>query len=135
MKLPILFIDMGTTQEKGDIAKAKAISTFTNLGYYVAILLTESASYDLIVEKNGICKRVQVKYSGGKKSEFRMRKIHSNSKGYVIKFQTENEYDWAYILDVSGNEYLLLKKPNGKNSYKLRKTDLIQEVCHSNTEL
>jgi hypothetical protein len=41
---------MRVTQKKGDIAKAKAISTFTEKRYDVAVLLTESAPYDLIVD-------------------------------------------------------------------------------------
>jgi hypothetical protein len=40
---------MRQTQRKGDIAVAQAIATFTRMGYDVAVPLTESAPYDLVV--------------------------------------------------------------------------------------
>jgi len=96
---------MRATQHKGDIAVSQAIATFTKLGYDVSIPLTESASYDLIVEMNGQIKRVQVRYSSVK--EIPLRRIHSNSKGYVIKKTAPNSYDWLYVYKSTGEEYLI----------------------------
>jgi PD-(D/E)XK endonuclease len=41
---------MRATQRKGDIATARAVATFTEMGFDVAIPLTESAAYDLVVD-------------------------------------------------------------------------------------
>lgn len=108
---------MRDTQRKGDTASAQAIATFTKMGYDVAIPFTESAAYDLIVDFHGILKRVQVRYSTN--GEVDLRRIHSNSKGYVIKKPAENIYDWLYIYKASSNEeFLVVGCPAGRRSLK-----------------
>ena len=96
---------MRYTQRKGDTAVAQSIATFTKLGYDVALPLTESAAYDLIIDTGSDLQRVQVRYTGN--DEVDLRRIHSNSKGYVVKKAKENAYDWLYILKSSGEEYLI----------------------------
>ncbi len=107
---------MRTTQRKGDCAVAQAIATFTKLGYDVLIPLTESAAYDIAVEKRGLIKRIQVRYS--KNGSVDLRRIHSNSSGYVVKKTRENAYDWLYILTGNGNEYLIKECLFGRRSIK-----------------
>lgn len=96
---------MRDTQRKGDIAVTAAIATFTKLGYDVALPVTESAAYDVLVDDFYAIHRVQVRFSGGKEVE--LRRIHSNSTGYVIKKTKRNAYDWLYILKATGEEYLI----------------------------
>ncbi|HSW37459.1 MAG TPA: group I intron-associated PD-(D/E)XK endonuclease [Candidatus Saccharimonadales bacterium] len=96
---------MRITQRKGDIAVAQAIATFTKLNYDVALPITESAAYDLLIDVEDKIKRVQVRYCSNKEVE--LRRIHSNSKGYVIKKTKANAYDWLYILTSTGDEYLI----------------------------
>jgi hypothetical protein len=96
---------MRITQKKGDIAVARAIATFTQMGFDVSLPITESAAYDLIVDTLDGLKRVQVRYTSI--DEVDLRRIHSNSNGYVIKKPKENAYDWLYILKQNGKEYLL----------------------------
>ena len=96
---------MRTTQRKGDIAVSQAIARFTKMGYDVALPLTESASYDLIVDTGKELKRVQVRYCSVK--EVALRRIHSNSKGYVVKKTKPNAYDWLYVFKNNGEEYLI----------------------------
>ncbi|PIZ27589.1 MAG: hypothetical protein COY10_00570 [Candidatus Portnoybacteria bacterium CG_4_10_14_0_2_um_filter_43_36] len=105
---------MRTTQRKGDIAVSQAIARFTTMGYDVALPLTESASYDLIVDIGENLKRVQVRYCGAK--EVALRRIHSNSKGYVVKKAKANAYDWLYIFKNTGEEYLIKKCLANRNS-------------------
>ena len=114
---------MRTTQRKGDIAKCQAISTFTKMGYDVGILLTESASYDIIVDVEGILHKVQVKYSTSK--EVDLRCIHSNSKGYVVNKYKEKDFDWLYVYTSDENEYLIKKCLFNQSTYTLRETDKI----------
>jgi hypothetical protein len=87
---------MRITQRKGDLATAQAIATFTRLGYDVLIPITESASYDIVVDTSDGLKRVQVKYSSDRKDD--LRNIHSNSNGYVVKKAKQDSYDWLYVL-------------------------------------
>jgi len=96
---------MRETQRKGDIAVSRAISSFTKLGFDVALPFTESASYDIIIDTGFDLKRVQVKYTGN--GEVDLRRVHSNSKGYVVKKSKPNSYDWLYILTGSEKEYLI----------------------------
>ena len=107
---------MRNTQRKGDYAVAKAIASFTKLGYDVLIPLTESAAYDLVVENDGILNRIQVRYTSTK--EVDLRRIHSNSSGYVVKKTKKNAYDWLYILDSNDKEYLYKECLFGRRSIK-----------------
>ena len=68
---------MRTTQKKGDLAVAQAIATFTSKGFDVALPITESAAYDLIVDDTLGLWRVQVRFSSTRNVE--LRRIHSNS--------------------------------------------------------
>lgn len=105
---------MRTTQRKGDIAVSQAIARFTKMGYDVSLPLTESAHYDLIVDTGGVLKRVQVRYSSVR--EVALRRIHSNSRGYVVKKTKANAYDWLYIFKHSGEEYLIKQCLVNRNS-------------------
>lgn len=115
------------TQDKGDLAVAKAIVKFTEIGWYVLLPTTESAPYDLVVDTGKELKKVQVKYFGGKKNPYlRLRRIHSNSKGYVVKRYSKSDFDWAYVYCANGKEYLVKQIPKGYVcQYTLKKTEMI----------
>ena len=120
------------TQRKGDYAVVRAIASLTKLDFDVSIPITESASYDLIAEKDGILKRVQVRYTSNK--EVDLRRIHSNSTGYVVKKTKINAYDWLYVLTADEKEYLVQECLHGRRSITPRKNDLIDnflERCPS----
>jgi len=89
---------------------SQAVATFTKMGYDVFLPLTESAPYDLIVDTGGRLIRVQVRFTSTGEAD--LRRVHSNSKGYVVKKTRENAYDWLYILQYDGTEYTeyLVKK-------------------------
>jgi len=105
---------MRTTQRKGDIAVSQAIARFTKMGYDVALPLTESAHYDLIVDTGKELKRIQVRYSSAR--EVALRRIHSNSNGYVVKKTEINAYDWLYVYKNSGEEFLIKQCLVNRNS-------------------
>jgi hypothetical protein len=96
---------MRETQRKGDIATSRAIATFTAYGCDVASPLTESAAYDLVVDTGRVLQRVQCKYSSSRDVD--LRRIHSNSNGYVEKRVEDDAYDWLYVLRPDGSEYLI----------------------------
>lgn len=66
------------------------------MGWDVSIPLTESAAYDLVVDDGSGLHRVQVKYCGGR--VVGLRRVHSNSNGYVVKFAAPDSYDWLYVM-------------------------------------
>ena len=96
---------MRTTQRKGDIAVTRAILTFTELGYDVTLPITESAAYDILADDGMGVHRVQVRFTSS--IEVELRRVHSNSKGYVVKKTQPNVYDWLFIYKSDGNEYLI----------------------------
>lgn len=116
---------MRITQRKGDIAVAKAVHTFMLMGYDVARPLTESAPYDLIVDTGVGLHRVQVRYWGEDKA-VGLRRIHSNSKGCVVKKTPEGAYDWLYVLSATGREYLVKECLHGRNCVTPREAWRIQ---------
>ena len=106
---------MRTTQRKGDQAVARAIATFTACGFDVAIPLTESAAYDLIVDFGDGLARVQCKYASGRQVD--LRRIHSNSTGFVVKTAVPGAYDWLYVLNAAGREFLVKECLSGRRSF------------------
>lgn len=121
---------MRITQRKGDIAVTKAISTFTEMGYDVSLPITESAAYDIVVDTGDVLVRVQVRYSSG--VEVELRRIHSNATGYVIKKTKHKAYDWLYVYNPNGQQYLLKECLDNRRSIRPRSENLIQ-VARANT--
>lgn len=119
---------MRTTQRKGDIATTRAVATFTSMGFDVSLPITESAAYDIVVDDGVSLKRVQCKYSSAK--EVDLRRIHSNSQGYVVKRNQAASYDWLYVFH-AGSEYLIRECHVDRRSVTVRKTDLIGAVAES----
>lgn len=117
------------TQKKGDLAVAQAIATFTRLGADVLCPLTESAAYDLVVDVNGQLIRVQVRYSTDK--EVGLRRIHSNSNGYVVKMIRKDSFDWLYVLKSTGEEFLITYDLSGRSSVTPQEKDRIEVVFPS----
>jgi len=107
------------TQRKGDIAVAQAIATFTKLGHDVALPITESAAYDLILDCDEGLKRVQVRFTSSSRRQVDLRRIHSNGNGYVVKKTKPDAYDWLYVLNDQGEEFLLKECLHARRSWTL----------------
>ena len=101
------------------------------MGYDVSIPLTESAAYDLVVDDGQLLTRVQCKFSGSPRREVDLRRIHSNSAGYVVKRTRAGSYDRLYILDGGDAEYLVKKCLAGRRSVTLRDADKLGAVAES----
>ena len=117
---------MRTTQRKGDVATAQAIATFTRMGCDVAIPVTESAAYDLVID-DGRLRRVQCKFSTNRHVD--LRRIHSNSTGYVVKRVPADSYDWLYVLQPDGGEFLVRSCHAGRRSVTLQEEHRIGAVA------
>ncbi|CAN5289228.1 hypothetical protein BH20ACT13_BH20ACT13_22110 [soil metagenome] len=113
------------------MATSRAIATFTALGYDVSIPLTESAAYDLIVDDGRQLVRVQCKFASDRRRQVDLRRIHSNSGGYVVKRTPEGSYDWLYVLDGGDSEYLMKECLAERRSVTLRDADKLGAVAES----
>jgi len=101
------------------------------MGYDVSIPLTESAAYDLVVDDGHRLARVQCKFVGDRRRAVDLRRIHSNSTGYVVKRIAEGSYDWLYVLDVANVEFLVKACLAGRRSVTLRDVDKLGAVAES----
>ena len=99
------------------------------MGYDVSVPLTESAAYDLIVDAEGRLFRLQCKFSST--SDVDLRRIHSNSTGYVEKRVTANAYDWLYVLRPNGDEFLIKECHPGRRAVTPRPEHLLGAVAES----
>lgn len=52
------------SKQKGNLAVASAIAYFVSSGYTVSVPLSDTAKYDLVIEKQGVFQAVQCKYAG-----------------------------------------------------------------------
>ena len=117
---------MRATQRTGDIATARAVATFTEMGFDVSLPLTESAAYDLVVDDGDQLRRIQCKFTGS--GQVDLRRIHSNSNGYVVKRTAAGAYDWLYILRSDGSEYLIKRCLAGRRAVNLSNRDRLRAM-------
>lgn len=97
------------------------------MGFDVALPVTESAAYDIIVDAPEGLKRVQVKFSGSG-VEVGLRNIHWNRRRYVERKTEEGAYDWLYILTGDGREFLIKKCLVGRRCVTPQESDRIWSV-------
>ena len=105
------------SKKQGDAGLGQAIAYFTMKGYEVALPLTDSADWDLIVEMNGELKRVQVKTSTSFNSQETMKfeaavrggnKTTSNSS---VKGIQDQNWDLIFLCHlVTGKQALIPKE-------------------------
>ncbi len=115
---------MGTTQKKGNLGLVKAITDLTEKDIAVSLPISESERYDLIAEKNNICKTVQVRYTclSNGKIEIKLKSVWSNSEGYQVRNRKQNDFDILaiYCPDTQKNYYLDASQFKNGNSVTLR---------------
>ncbi len=102
-----------TNKEKGNSGIGLAIAYFTTNGYIVSIPLNDTQDYDLIVDKNNILKRVQVKSTGCKTKYGNYQvalKSCGGTKGKTYKTIIETEVELIFIVTESKRMYLIPKK-------------------------
>jgi len=101
---------MAVTKQKGDIAEAFVTYLLKQNGFNVLIPWGEDNRYDLVTEKNGVFKRIQVKYATPKNGvvEVRMRScnnyniIHYSPKDIDIIAVYSSKQNKVYFIPLSG---------------------------------
>ena len=107
------------TKKKGDAGVGVAIAHYTKRGNTVAIPITDSQDYDLIVEDMDGLQKVQVKTT--KSGEVGLRILGGNS-GTVQKLGTDLIYDILFAVCDDGSTYEIPKEvfANNRNSISVK---------------
>ena len=97
---------MGLSNIKGDIAELAVAKRFLELGYWVSLPFGDNTPYDLLIDKDGDIKRVQVKYT-------------TPYKDYIsLKFRTANGNHYKDCVD-----FIVAYNPNNSTCYKVSPQD------------
>ncbi len=115
----MVFDNAENTKKQGDIGESRAIYEYTRLGWVVCKPLCDSAKYDLIIERDGILKRVQVKTSHLKSSgvcEVGLRTTGGNQSFHTVRNREENDYDELFVLINTGDCWIVPSDKLGINS-------------------
>jgi len=99
-----------TNKEKGNTGLGIAIAYYTSNGYTVSIPLNDTQDYDLIVDKNNVLKKVQVKATSCKTKYGNYQvalKSCGGTKGDTYKTVIETNIDELFILTENMDMYIL----------------------------
>lgn len=98
----------GTNKEKGNSGLGMAIAYYSCNGYTVSIPLNDTQDYDLIIEKDGKLKTVQVKSSGccTKNNSYQVAlKSCGGTNGKTYKTFLDTNVDIIFILTADMQMY------------------------------
>lgn len=99
-------------RDKGNLAVANAVRYFVSERYTVSVPLADTAKYDLVVERDGVFRAVQCKYTGYESNPgtFSVPLYVSGGNRSAgnrrIKYES-SDFDLLYVLCANGNEYLI----------------------------
>ncbi len=112
-----------TNKEKGNSGLGMAIAYFSTNGYVVSISLNDTQDYDLIIEKDGKLKTVQVKSTGCKTKNGVYQvslKSCGGTKGKTYKTVIDTKVDLLFVLNEEAEMYLIpIDKLSNKTSLNL----------------
>ena len=113
----------GTNKEKGNSGLGIAIAYFSSNGYIVSIPLNDTQDYDLIVDKNNVIKKVQVK-STSCKTKYGVYQVSLKScggtKGKTYKTLIDTNVDILFIVTDKMDIFLIpIENINNKSSLNL----------------
>ncbi len=112
---------MAITKQKGDIAEAYLAYALKQKGFNVLMPWGEDVRYDLVSEKNGIFKRIQVKYVTPKNGILEVR-FRSSNNHKVIHYSS-SDVDIIAVYNEEGKKiYFIPLTDAGRKGYKLRLT-------------
>lgn len=102
-----------TNKEKGNSGLGMAIAYYSCNGYIVSVPLNDTQDYDLIVDKEGVISRVQVKATNckTKRGTFQVAlKSCGGTKGKTYKTVVETDIDIIFMVTGDGKMYLIPKE-------------------------
>lgn len=114
-----------TNKEKGNTGLGIAIAYYTSNGYTVSIPLNDTQDYDLIVDKDSILKRIQVKATGCKTKYGNYQvalKSCGGTQGKTYKTLVDTNVDELVILTEDFDIYILpIEEINNKSTLNICK--------------
>lgn len=113
------------TRQKGAVGVAKAIAYFADNGYVVLIPVSEAQRYDLVIEKDGVLQRVEVKSSNHKTGRGVSYRVHLKTCGGRQKttFLSVQDSELVFISSGDGSQYLFPTRVlEGRDSIYLSST-------------
>lgn len=98
-----------TNKERGNAGLSCAIAYFGMNGYTVSIPLNDTQDYDLIVDKDGLLQRVQVKSTSVYRYGAYQVSLRScgGTKGKPYKTVIQSEADLLFVLCGDGSMFLI----------------------------
>ena len=99
-----------TNKEKGNSSLGIAIAYYASNGYIVSIPLNDTQDYDLIVDKDNLLKKIQVKSSSCKTKYGNYQvalKSCGGTKGKTYKTIIETNVDEVFILLENLEKYII----------------------------
>lgn len=106
--------NQGNSKKRGDVGLGAAIAFFVKNNYTVSLPLTDSQDYDLIVDKDNVLYRVQVKTVSHKVGEIyavslSVRGGNRSGKGKIKKFD-KSKVELLFVLTEDNDQYLMPSK-------------------------
>lgn len=105
-------MNFNSNKEKGNTGLGMAIAYFTANSYIVSIPLNDTQDYDLLVDKEGVVSKIQVKATGCKtKNNIYQVSLKScgGTKGKEYKTIINTDVDYLFIVNTELRMYLIPK--------------------------
>ena len=112
-----------TNKEKGNTSLGVAIAYYSSNGYTVSIPLNDTQDYDLIVDKDNVLKKIQVKSSSCKTKYGNYQvalKSCGGTKGNIYKTVIETNIDELFIFLENLEMYIIpIKEIQNKSTLNI----------------
>lgn len=118
------------TNTKGRIAELIAITKYISLGYNVLQPVNKDGVYDIVIEKDGVFKKIQIKTARdlGDKYAVSFKSTSHNRKGNTVKYYDSKEIDIFVGVDIyTGRVFQILFSESNKSEIYLRKQIIDKE--------
>lgn len=97
------------TKAQGDIGVAMAVAYYTSNNYPVSIPLGDNCRYDLVVEIEGVLKRIQCKTSNSVEKNYYRVQLRTNGGNHTGRGKSKNisakEVDLLFVFAFDGTLY------------------------------
>jgi hypothetical protein len=109
---------MHEKKEKGDIGLAFSLAFCTEQGWTCCVPLSEHQPYDFIAEKNGICKRIQARYTTPKNGvlEVKLRSCWNDKNGSHSITRKKGDFDTLAVYNPHNKEIYFINDNDFENS-------------------
>ena len=116
-------MNFDTNKDKGNSSLGIAIAYYASNGYIVSIPLNDTQDYDLVVDKDNLIKKVQVKSTGCKTKYGNYQvalKSCGGTKGKTYKTIIETNIDEVFIVTKDIEIYILpIKELKNKSTINI----------------